>query len=149
MLSDFSSQHREFFTTSVQSGTCTCILLIECVCEIEHIARGPLCAPKASANSLSDTLILKTRPTELAVLLPALSPALPAAMADDTSMGGHLATTERDPTRRHLPMIVPQRQSVQPSEATYRGVEPAVAVTCMVPPPLVGFASDRHRFQAA
>ena len=27
------------------------------------------------------------------VLLSALSPALPAAMADDTSMGGHLATS--------------------------------------------------------
>ena len=34
---------------------------------------------------------------------------------------------ESDPTRRHRPMMVPQSQ---PPEATYRCVEPAVAVTC-------------------
>ena len=39
----------------------------------------------------SDTLILKTRPTELRVA-PSGIPARPAAMADDTSMGGYLAT---------------------------------------------------------
>ena len=47
---------------------------------------------QASLPFHSDTLILKTSPTRSSVLLPAPSPALPAAMADTTSMRGHLAT---------------------------------------------------------
>ena len=57
----------------------------------------------------SDTLILKTHPTELCVA-PSALPRAPSGHGRCSKYEGSSGCRERDPTRRHRPMMVPQSQ---------------------------------------
>jgi len=83
----------------------------------------------------------------LSVLLPALSPA-PEAMAGATRVwGATWLPRESDPTRRHRPMIRCRKVSLR--RLSWGRAGSSRDMWFHHPSYVVGFASDRHRSQAA